>query len=75
MNGQPAGSMRIMRQSAGGSLTRPAEICLCQPAKCCSCRSGGAAVLARVLADDGFHLVLERELFLFQGDFFDLFGF
>src|SRR6266850_5220466 len=63
MNGQPAGSMRIIpsyRKMAGevpgrssvlwGGRHEPAEFI--EP-------SGGAAVLARVLADDGLHLILE----------------
>ena len=68
MNGQPAGSMRINAMVCVGAGLRPApEFLRRRPS------SGSAAVLARVLPDDGFHLVLERELPFLQGDLFELF--
>src|SRR5262245_50075315 len=69
MNGHPAGSMRM------NAMVRECEVRggPCQARQIDARPSGGAAVLARVLPDDGFHLVLERELFLLQSDLFELF--
>src|SRR5262245_32830123 len=76
INGHPAGSIRMnamvrecpVRGSGAGRVgagffERPAPRIFLRH----------AAVLARVLPDDGFHLVLERELLLLQSDLFELF--
>src|SRR6185295_6235678 len=58
MNGQPAGSMRMCVR--GGSSDPPEGV----QTPDWGATSGGA-MLARVLADHRFHLVLQRELLLF----------